>query len=413
MEMKSPHGMQEATRLTREGRLIEATALLQRMLFMRRPRHHPDPAKWQYRIFDGAAEVIEPSNAGQSRHTNLICSHDLRRFATAGQSALKTVRSFLTKNLGKGFKPGMEGRPYPFPVGPKIVFVPEGAEFLAASFSNGVGTRPYKLYVPTGYCGRPVPLIVMLHGCTQSADDFAIGTRMNLVAEEHTCLVVYPEQTIAANPSKCWNWFRPEDQKREGGEPELIAGITGRVMEQYSVDPDRVFIGGFSAGAAAAAVMGTIYSDLYAAIGIHSGLPCGAASDLPSALLAMRRSAVASLSRTTRARGSAKAIVPTIVFHGDQDIVVDPRNGDEIVAGSTPADPLHTSLQDGQVAGGHTYGRTVHTDSEGATVLEQWVIHGAGHAWAGGSPEGSYTDPHGPDATREMVRFFLEHPRSH
>lgn len=413
MDMKIPPGMQEATRLTREGRLFEATALLQRTLFKERPGNHPDPAKWGDRIFDGAAETIEPLNANQSRHTNLICSQDLRRFATARQSALKTVRSFLTKNLGEGFKPGMEGPPYPFPAGPKTVFVPEGAEFLAASFSNGVGVRPYKLYVPTGYCGRPVPLIVMLHGCTQSADDFATGTRMNLMAEEHTCLVVYPEQTLAANPSKCWNWFRPGDQKREGGEPALIAGITGRVMEQYSVDPDRVFIAGFSAGAAAAAVMGTIYSDLYAAIGIHSGLACGAASNLPSALLAMRRSAEGGLSRTTRAMGSTKSIVPTIVFHGDQDFVVDPRNGDEIIARSRPAGPLHTSLHDGQVLGGHTYGRTVHTDNDGATVLEQWVIHGAGHAWAGGSPDGSYTDPHGPDATREMLRFFLEHPRSH
>ena len=174
MDVKSSLDMQEATRLTREGRLIEATALLQKTLFTGKPGNPREPAKTRDHVLDVAAEAIEPLNASQSHHTNLVGTEDFFRSATSGQSALQNLRRFFTRNIG-GFKPGTDGRPFLFPAGPKIVSVPAGAKFLAASFSNGVGTRPYKLYVPAGYCGRPVPLIVMLHGCTQSADDFAIG----------------------------------------------------------------------------------------------------------------------------------------------------------------------------------------------------------------------------------------------
>jgi poly(hydroxyalkanoate) depolymerase family esterase len=251
----------------------------------------------------------------------------------------------------------------------------------------------------------------MLHGCTQSPDDFAAGTRMNLIAEEQTCLVVYPAQPSEANAAKCWNWFRPNDQRRGQGEPSLIAGITSQVMRDYSVDPQRVYIGGLSAGAAAAAVMGATYPDLYAAICVHSGLAWGAANDIPSAFAAMRQGELSASSKSGEMsavleHGSA---VPTIVFHGDRDNTVHPRNGDHVIAQNGTTN-LQKNVHRGRVPGGHAYTRTIHTDASGRAILEHWEIHGAGHAWSGGSPAGSYSDPRGPDAAREMLRFFLEQP---
>ena len=287
--------------------------------------------------------------------------------------------------------------------------VPEGAQFLARTFSNQAGTRPYKLYVPSGYTGQPVPLIVMLHGCTQSPDDFAAGTGMNAVAEERTCLVVYPGQTSGAHAQKCWNWYSEDDQQRGSGEPSLIAGITRQVMQDYAVDPQRVYVAGLSAGGAAAAIMGEAYPDLYAAIGVHSGLACGAARDLPSAMAVMRGGSKAGAYR--HQHGSApRRLIPSIVFHGDRDTTVSPRNGDDVVEQSVQGATLRSQVQTGQVPGGRAYSRTIRLDATGQPVSEQWVIHGAGHAWSGGKAAGSYTDLNGPDATREMLRFFQEHP---
>jgi poly(hydroxyalkanoate) depolymerase family esterase len=241
----------------------------------------------------------------------------------------------------------------------------------------------------------------MLHGCTQSPDDFAAGTRMNFLAEERNCFVVYPEQPSVANQSKCWNWFRPGDQQRDGGEPSLIAGITRQIMRDYSVDPKRVYVAGLSAGGAAAAIMATTYPDLYAAVGIHSGLVCGAARDLPSALAAMRQGSEAKLAGGTLS-------VPTIVFHGDRDTTVHPANGRRVFEQGGKSSRSKAQVIKGRVPQGHAYTRTVVTDAGGLVVSEHWNVHGAGHAWSGGSPSGSYTDPSGPDATREMLRFFLE-----
>jgi poly(hydroxyalkanoate) depolymerase family esterase len=245
----------------------------------------------------------------------------------------------------------------------------------------------------------------MLHGCTQSPEDFAAGTRMNFIAEEQTCFVVYPAQRSEANHAKCWNWFRATDQRRGKGEPSLIAGITRKVMRDYSVDPNHVYVAGLSAGAAAAAVMGATYTDLYAAIGVHSGLACGAAVDLPSAFVAMRQGG----GSDHRAIPGDEPPVPTIIFHGDRDTTVHPKNGDRILEQAMKTTIPQRKVHRGQVPGGHSYTRTIHSDARGRGILEHWNIHGAGHAWSGGSPVGSYTDPRGPDAAREMLRFFLEH----
>lgn len=284
--------------------------------------------------------------------------------------------------------------------------LPKGAQFLARTFTNPAGTRPYKLFVPSRYTGQPVSLVVMLHGCTQSPDDFAAGTGMNDAAEEQVVLVVYPGQPQSAHPQKCWKWFSAADQQRGSGEPSLIAGITRQVMQDYAVDPERVYVAGLSAGGAAAAIMGETYPELYAAVGVHSGLACGAAHDLPSALAAMKGGGPA------RRPSTRHRAVPTIVFHGDRDTTVSPRNADAVIAQSVPHASGGTQTTTGQPPGGHEFRRTVRRDAAGNTLTEQWTIQGGGHAWSGGSPTGSFTDPRGPDATREMLRFFREHPHA-
>jgi poly(hydroxyalkanoate) depolymerase family esterase len=394
-EMLKPKIMLEATRLTRAGRLTDATALLQRMLRGETaPNMHFGAASdvalagRTPPIIDAKAETIDETDrplfgAATSARPN--------RFG-----ALRALFDCVRRRS-------------PAPVSTPDI-VPAGGRFIEATYSNPAGTRKYKLYIPSRYQGQALPLVVMLHGCTQSPDDFAAGTRMNLIAEEQTCFVVYPAQPSDANPAKCWNWFRPTDQRRGQGEPSLVAGITRQVMREYLVDPQRVYIGGLSAGAAAAAVMGATYPDLYAAIGVHSGLACGAANDLPSAFVAMRQGDLADalsgdISPVLR-NGQA---VPTIVFHGDRDTTVHPRNGDHVIARSMRTTNSRKTVHRGRVPGGHAYTRTIHTDPSGRAIFEHWEIHGATHAWSGGSPAGSFTDPRGPDATREMLRFFLEH----
>ena len=277
--------------------------------------------------------------------------------------------------------------------------------FVASAFANPAGRRPYKLYVPGGYHGQPVPLIVMLHGCTQTVDDFAAGTRMNAFAEERTFLVVYPEQTSAANAGRCWNWFNAGDQRRGEGEPSIIAGITRTIMHEYAVDSRRVYAAGMSAGAAEAAILAATYPDLYAAIGVHSGLAYGAAKNLPSALSAMRGGAAGT--SAPRSPGDSQT-VPAIVFHGDRDSTVNPANGEYVVAQSAYA-KLPADVRRERAPGGREYSTTRYLDTEGKPMLEYWLVHGAGHAWSGGSSTGTYTDPQGPDATRAMLRFFADH----
>jgi poly(hydroxyalkanoate) depolymerase family esterase len=379
-DMPDPNKMIEAARLTRAGRLAEATALIRRML-----RGETSPGV-------GLADRPPPDAAtsAQPRATH----------------ALRSVLDRVTRPSGLRL-PGLK-RPAPLPT-PDIV--PAGGKFIEATYRNPAGSRAYKLYIPSRYHGQALPLVVMLHGCTQSPDDFAAGTRMNVIAEEQTCLVAYPEQASDANPAKCWNWFRPADQRRGHGEPSLIAGITRQVTREYAVDPQRVYIGGLSAGAAAAVVMGATYPDIYAAIGVHSGLACGAANDLPSALAAMRQGELpaSSGSSDVLAAPGDGPTVPTIVFHGDRDTTVHPRNGDHVMAQSMRSATVQRRVQRGRAAGGHAYTRTTHTNASGRAIFEHWEIHGAGHAWSGGSPAGSFTDPRGPDATREMLRFFLAH----
>jgi poly(hydroxyalkanoate) depolymerase family esterase len=308
-------------------------------------------------------------------------------------------------------------RTAPPPTSPPLLDSPDG-HFVAGSFGNAVGTRAYKLFIPPAGSDTRAPLVVMLHGCKQNPDDFAAGTRMNELAQAEGWFVLYPGQDRVANQMGCWNWFKETDQRRGHGEPSIIADMTRAMLAEYPIDARRVYVAGLSAGGAMAAIMATTYPDLFAAAGIHSGLAHAAASDLASALRAMKQGPAP--------RGAAgetldeSRTVPTIVFHGDRDTTVHPGNGDQVVAqarwgvvrrslGAVLERGVRSEV--GEVPGGRSFTRTVHRDLRGKVDAEHWLIHGAGHAWAGGSANGSYTDPLGPDASREMLRFFLEHPR--
>jgi poly(hydroxyalkanoate) depolymerase family esterase len=290
-----------------------------------------------------------------------------------------------------------------------LVPVPDGAAYLTRSFTCEVGSRDYKVYVPSHTDGRKRPLLIMLHGCTQNPDDFAVGTGMNRLAEEHGFIAAYPGQSVSANQTACWNWFHVMNQMRDQGEPCIIAGITRSIMAAFDIDVERVYVAGLSAGGAMAAVMSTTYPELYAATGIHSGLAYGSATDMASAFAAMKSAPV--LAQRKSHATTAKGRVRTIVFHGASDQMVHPSNAEVILAGARAGltGPVKETRQVGS-AGGRAYTRTVIEDARGIPHVEYWAIEGLGHAWSGGSPEGSHTDQHGPDASREMLRFFLGSP---
>src|SRR3984957_2818947 len=409
--------MREAIRLTREGRLAAATALMQRLFHGKGPFGSMSEART-----DSTAAGASPPSARHALrvfdvdHTTGAAKNAEGAFSrgVTGDARAAPSEAFCGGFLDKINLPGTTGNLL-HPKGRPGVPIPDGARLEKAHHAGVHGRRTYKLYVPSGLrAGHPVPLVVMLHGCTQSPDDFAIGTRMNTLAEEQIFLVAYPAQPASANAQKCWNWFSPGDQERDSGEPALIAGITRQVIRDYAVDPARVYVAGLSAGGAAAAIMGEAYPDLYAAVGVHSGLACGAASDIPSAFAAMRQGEAGTRRQASGGARAARRTVPTIVFHAENDTTVHPRNGEHVLAqaGAT-AGELRTTVEHGQGPnGGRTFTRTLHANNRGMAVLGQWSVRAGVSALFGGSSSGCYTDPRGPDASREMLRFFLDHPHA-
>jgi poly(hydroxyalkanoate) depolymerase family esterase len=387
-------GMAEATRLTQQGRLDEATAAIQRALGVTfAPAAQEDSSDTNEPI-----EVISRlvRETPQDRRRTVVRRPGVAAWTTPGPT-------LLTRGVQR--PPGTQAGKL------ASCSVPEGGRFVERSYTNSAGTRSYKLYIPSGYTGQAVPLIVMLHGCTQSPDDFATGTRMNELAEEHTFLVAYPAQAGNANMQKCWNWFQVADQQRGRGEPSIIAGITNQIVSEYDIAEGSVYVAGMSAGGAMAAIMGATYPDLYAAVGVHSGLAPGSANDLSSAFTAMRQGGPLVAHRDVPGGGDAQ-ILPTIIFHGDGDTTVHPRNGDRLLAhlsGGREGSSLRVSTRRGRVQGDYEYTRFTYHDADGRDLVERWSVHGLGHAWSGGSYPGSYTDPRGPDASAEMVRFFGRH----
>lgn len=404
MRSQMQGGMAEATRLTREGRLAEATTVIQSTLG---GRFTPPASPETYS--DTGGETIETTSRVVDEAPTRVPSHsDPTRYALRGvprrSERWRGIPHLPASPPGAMFRT-VESAP-----------APTGGSFIERSYTNRAGTRIYKLYVPSGYVGQEVPLLVMLHGCTQNPNDLAAGTRMNVLAEEHTFLVVYPAQSSGANSSKCWNWFKTADQRRGCGEPSIIAGITCEILGEYNIDPGRVYVAGMSAGGAMAAIMAETYPDLYAALGVHSGLAPGSARDLSSAFAAMQRGGEITASQSI-STGKPARTVPMIVFHGDRDRTVHPRNADQLLAHHLTAATGHNrvaqpvKVRTGRVPEGYAYTRSIHHDAEGHSIIERWTIHGLGHAWSGGSLFGSYTDPKGPDASAQMVRFFHQHPR--
>lgn len=378
--------LRDAMQLMRTGDLMAATAEIQRRLG---GAPHPIPRE----AADGAAPI-----EGDFREVDAVATLEGPCEAAAPSSdALADIE------------------PRPAPAARDSVEAPGTKHgFVDGVFACPAGSLSYKLFVPPSYRGQPLPLIVMLHGCTQGPDDFARGTRMNALAEERGCFVVYPAQAQGANASRCWNWFQPEHQGRGAGEPAIIAGLVRELATTYHLDRERLYVAGMSAGGAMAVVLGRTHPELFAAVGVHSGIPYRAAHDMPSAFAAMRgRGAAMSPART--AGHEATAALPVIVFHGDRDMTVNAGNGERVVAagiattspGSAMGPRPPGARYDG-TAGGRAYTRTVYKDADAHVVAEHWVLHGAGHAWSGGDARGSFTDAAGPDASREMLRFFLD-----
>ncbi|KQU21110.1 hypothetical protein ASG63_05700 [Methylobacterium sp. Leaf94] len=428
--------MMEATRLTAAGRLQDATDLLQRGFAGTPPRSaadHGAPAPQPHtidlvaeRVETGPAAKPESKPAFQTESPSGSAAAEEARLAAILPEKLRKVVETVTRGiapvlggLGKagpgGATPsslvgnlgtlvsGLAGGLGPSGLNQARAPLTEGGSFTEHSFSNAAGARDYKLFVPSD-AHADLPLVVMLHGCTQSPDDFAAGTGMNARAEAEGFLVAYPAQSGRANGQRCWNWFQPGDQGRDSGEAGIIAGLTRALIAEHRVDPTRVYIAGLSAGGAAAVNIARAYPDLYAAVGIHSGLAAGCARDVSTALTVMRLGPVAA------ADGAVSTVrVPTIVFHGESDGTVNPRNGEQALA-QAGIDGLTPEAAEAVSPGGLPYTRTRYADADGRVAVEGWIVRGLGHAWSGGSPAGSYTDPRGPDATRAMLDFFRANP---
>jgi poly(hydroxyalkanoate) depolymerase family esterase len=358
--------MQEATRLTRQGDLHAATQVIQQTL----GRH------------GAGASASEGAQNGA-----MVIDVEARFVPGLDEAATALPRPAHVQDL-----PGE-------PVSPPTA---QPEQFITGHHGGpGLSGRAYKLYLPPLPSTEPASLVVMLHGCTQGPDDFARGTRMNELARARGVYVLYPEQAQKANAQRCWNWFKHNHQARGRGEAALLAGMASEVARLHGIDPGRVFVAGLSAGGAMAAVLAAEYPDVFAAAGVHSGLAAGAASDLPAALQAMK----------SGARGAVKPLaVPVIVFHGDADGTVTAANGEQVVQAATGG-AMSASEEPLRTLSRRAFKRRVHRDAQGRVRAEHWLVHGAPHAWSGGSAAGSYTDPQGPDASAQMLRFFREHAR--
>jgi poly(hydroxyalkanoate) depolymerase family esterase len=379
-----------ATRLVQEGKVLEATRVIQSALLQNDGEHSGGPPH-QQRFLNPTIEPLHRTLLPQ-----MVESKSTRGSRFPFRRPLSTSVELLRKVSRKL-------RVRPDRNAPARDPIPSGATFAEFQFQSHEGSRPYKLYVPSIRTTAPRPLVIMLHGCTQDADDFSLGTGMNLLAEELDFVVAYPEQTSGFNQMKCWNWFNINNQERGRGEPHILAGITSRLIEEQNIDPSHVYIAGFSAGAAMAVVMAATYPELFAGVGVHSGLPYKAASDVPSAFAAMDNTSVGGYRPSTHNHRWPRSIV----FHGDRDETVHPANGWRVfeeVSHSGDPEAQTLTLEEAHF---DTHQQSTYYSPDGLSIAEHWLIRGGRHAWSGGRSTGTYTASDGPSASREMMRFFL------
>ena len=389
-----PAHMTEAMALVRAGRLQDASALL-----MGGDKN------------EAVTQTESPTKATPARPS-------ATDWVARGLASVQDALGKLHVQAGDAPVPHAGGATHPTPSAP-----PRGARPSAGSpredapgrlarvaFTHQGVSHPYLLYTPkTAAPAGGRPLVMMLHGCTQDAQDFARGTRMNVAAEAAGAFVLYPTQTQSANANGCWNWFRPEDQHAGAGEPALLRAMLQHAMDAHPVDQQRVFVAGLSAGGAMAAVLAQQYPNVFAAVGVHSGLPTGAATSMMGALSAMKSGAKGW--HPPHGAGHSRA-VPLIVMHGGADTTVHKRNAEQLLRSAVAGIATSVQTQDkGVSSDGQHYTRTCVLDAAepASVVAEYWLLQGAGHAWSGGDAHGSYASAHGVNASAEMMRFFLEH----
>lgn len=356
-----------------------------------------------------AAQAPDTAEKHDPKKSDTMVSGSLARVPARLRRPLSEVLDTLRKVTPAplaplAYSPGVSG----FNNSSVKQLVPAGAQFTARSFTSSAGTRAYKLYVPASAEKKPKGLVLMLHGCTQSPDDFATGTGMNAIAEKHGLLIAYPTQTGRDNAASCWNWFETGHQLRDAGEPAILAGLTRKLIKEFGIQKDQVFVAGLSAGAAMAVIMGKAYPELFDSVGVHSGLSYQSAGNVMSAMAVMRGKAGSRLFAKPQPTEATSVRTRTIIFQGTADRTVHPSNAQRIfemaAGGATKSKSKTTS---GSI-NGRAYKKTIIPADNGEAIVESWLVEGAGHAWFGGNPSGSYADPDGPDASAEMVRFFLK-----
>ena len=394
-----PQQLEAATALVRQGHLGLATQAIQDALQGKNIATHTAPA---------ATPFAAPGHTTPSARWRTLLDADIQD-AVVRERPVRSPRATPAAPAATQAKtPASAPRAKPQRTEPP-------GSFTRVAFKHGGKQHHYWLSVPPhAQPGTDMPLVLMLHGCTQNPQDFATGTGMNAAAAPANALVLYPAQPASANHNGCWNWFAIKHQQRDQGEPALLVAMLHDVMARHAVDQQRVYAAGLSAGGAMAALLGREYPEIFAAVGVHSGLQAGAANNMMAALSAMKTGAKLGPHVQPPARtGHAPAL---IVFHGDADGTVHAKNGEQLVQAAldalgSDAAQVQQQTQKGQSPAGQPFTHTVYRAADGV-VAEHWLLHGAGHAWSGGHPSGSHTDARGVDATREMLRFFLEHPQA-